>query len=76
LQELLEYIVKSLVSKPEEVRIEQSEADGWVNFQLHVAPEEVGKVIGHKGRVAKAIRTLLKIMATREGTRVNLEIGE
>ena len=72
--ELVEYVAKSLVDKPEEVSVEvHGEGDGQV-IELHVADDDMGKVIGRNGSVAKALRTLLKVVSAREGTTINLEI--
>jgi predicted RNA-binding protein YlqC (UPF0109 family) len=74
MKELIEYIAKSIVDKPEEVVVvEEAVADGVV-LKLQVAPEDTGKVIGKEGRIAKAMRTLLRVAAIRKGTRATLEI--
>jgi len=73
-QELIEYVAKSLVDNPDEVSVElHEEPDGRV-LELHVAEEDMGKVIGRNGSVAKALRTLLKVMAARDGETISLEI--
>ena len=75
MKELVEYIAKSLVDDPESVKVEQIEKDHeFVNVTLEVNPEDKGKVIGRQGRVAKSIRTLLRVIAVKENVRVNLEI--
>lgn len=74
MKELVEYIAKSLVDSPAEVRVKQVEGEQSIIVELRVAPKDMGKVIGRQGRVAKAIRTLLKVAAAREGKRVVLEI--
>jgi hypothetical protein len=72
--ELVEYVAKSLVDDPEAVSVEvHDEPDGRV-IELHVAEEDMGKVIGRNGSVAKALRTLLKVISAREGEPVSLEI--
>jgi len=73
-KELVEYIAKALVAKPEEVEVVAIEGDRTSVLQLKVAPEEKGRVIGKEGRIAEAMRTLLKVAAAREGKRVILEI--
>jgi predicted RNA-binding protein YlqC (UPF0109 family) len=73
-EELLEYLAKSLVDKPDEVRVVRSERDGTVVLELHVAPDEVGKIIGRQGRVARALRTVVRASAARTGERAMLEI--
>lgn len=71
---LVEYVAKSLVDDPEAVTVEMhDEPDGRV-IELHVAESDMGKVIGRNGSVAKALRTLLKVVAAREGEQVSLEI--
>lgn len=72
--ELVEYVAKSLVDDPEAVTVEvHDEPDGRV-IELHVAEDDMGKVIGRNGSVAKALRTLLKVISAREGEPVSLEI--
>lgn len=71
---LIEYVAKSLVDKPDEVKVELLEEDGAQVIELHVAEEDMGKVIGRNGSVAKALRTLLKVVSAREGESVSLEI--
>jgi len=73
-KQLVEYIAKSLVEHPEEVRINQVEGEHSVILELRVAPEDRGKIIGKQGRIARATRVLLKAAATREGKRAVLEI--
>jgi predicted RNA-binding protein YlqC (UPF0109 family) len=71
---LLEHVAKQLVDDPSAVVVTE-ELDGeFIKLHLQVAEADVGKVIGRGGRIAKAIRALLKVMATRDGTKVNLEI--
>jgi uncharacterized protein len=71
---LVEFVAKSLVDDPDAVSVEvHDEPEGRV-IELHVAEEDMGKVIGRNGSVAKALRTLLKVVAAREGESVTLEI--
>ncbi len=72
--ELLTHVAKQLVDKPDDVKVTETVDGDFVKLHLAVAEEDVGKVIGRGGRVAKAIRAVLKVMATRDGTKVNLEI--
>ncbi len=74
MRELVEYIAKSLVDYPDQVRINQVEGEQSVILELRVAPGDRGKVIGKQGRIARATRVLLKAAATREGKRGVLEI--
>jgi uncharacterized protein len=72
--ELLDYLARQLVDEPDEVRIEQAEDAHGVVLRLHVAPADVGKVIGRKGRIAHALRTVVRAGGTRRGERFLLEI--
>ena len=73
-KELVEFVVKSLVDAPDEVSVNVIEGEKSTILELKVAQEDVGKVIGKQGRIAKAIRTILSASATRDGKRANLEI--
>ncbi|MEA5106390.1 MAG: KH domain-containing protein [Sphaerochaeta associata] len=73
-RDLVEYIVKSLVDVPDEVSINVVEGEKSTILELKVASEDVGKVIGKQGRIAKAIRTILSASATKGGKRAVLEI--
>lgn len=66
MQALIEVIAKSLVDNPEEVTVSVKEKDRLVVYELHVAPSDMGKVIGKQGRIAKAIRAVVKAAASRE----------
>ena len=72
--ELLEHVAKALVDDPSGVVVKEEQDGDFLKLHLQVAETDVGKVIGRGGRIAKAIRALLKVMATRDGTKVNLEI--
>ena len=74
MKDLLEYVVKSLVSNPDSVQIDESENDGEVVFEVRVAPEDMGRIIGKGGRIAKAVRSLMKAASFKENKRVNVEI--
>ena len=74
MKELIEYIAKAIVDKPEEVKVTEVPSENGVILTLQVAPEDTGKVIGKEGRIAKAMRTLLRVAAIRKGTRATLEI--
>ncbi len=72
---LIEAIAKSLVTKPEEVVVrEKGERDGQTVLELRVAPEDMGKVIGRQGRIAKAIRTVVKAASIKQNKQVIVEI--
>ena len=74
MKELLLYMAKNLVDNPDAVSVtEISEEDGLV-LELRVAPEDMGKVIGRQGRIAKEIRTIIKTVAQRDGEKVTVEI--
>jgi uncharacterized protein len=72
--ELVEYLAKGLVDKPDEVRVERVERDGAVVLELHVAADDVGKVIGRQGRTARALRTIVRASGARSNERALLEI--
>ena len=74
MKELVEFIVKSLVDQTDQVVITEIRNGRNVTLELHVAPEDMGRVIGKGGRVANAIRSLLRVMAVKEGVRVTLDI--
>jgi len=76
LTEIVEYLARRLVDDPDAVRVEEIERDGAVVLQLHVAPDDVGKVIGRQGRIARALRTIVRASAARRDHRVLLEIVE
>ena len=75
MRELLDYLARRLVDEPDAVRVEEVEEDGALLLRLHVAPDDVGKVIGRQGRIARALRTIVRAGAAREGRRVLLEIA-
>lgn len=74
MKELVEYIAKSLVNDPSQVRVEVVPDGKFVVVKLYVASEDTGRVIGKEGRVANAIRLLLRAMAANDNTRVTLKI--
>ena len=74
--ELLEYLARQLVDEPDAVRVERTEdEEGALVLQLHVADDDVGKVIGRHGRVVRALRTVVRASAGGEGRRVLVEIA-
>jgi predicted RNA-binding protein YlqC (UPF0109 family) len=76
LAELVEYLARRLVDDPDAVRVEESEREGAVVLTLHVAQDDVGKVIGRQGRVARALRAVVRAGAARQRQRVLLEIAD
>lgn len=73
-RDLVEFIARALVDTPDAVEVTMIEGDQSTILELHVGPDDVGKVIGKHGRIAKAIRTVLAASSTRSGKRVVLEI--
>jgi uncharacterized protein len=71
---MLEFVAKGLVDKPDDVRVVRTERDGAVVFELHVAPDDVGKVIGRQGRIVRALRTLVRAAGGRVNQRALLEV--
>ena len=74
--ELLAYLARQLVDKPDAVRVETEERDDAVVFLLHVDQDDIGKVIGRQGRIARALRAIVRASAARDRRRVLLEIVE
>jgi len=74
MKELVEMIARSLVDNPEQVQVIETESDKAVMLELRVAPDDMGKVIGKQGKIAKSIRTLTKAAAAKAGKRVVVEI--
>ncbi|MBO6137129.1 MAG: KH domain-containing protein [Lachnospiraceae bacterium] len=74
MKELVEVIAKALVDNPDEVNVTETEKDGGLNLELRVAQGDMGKVIGKQGRIARAIRSVVKAQSTREDKKVNLDI--
>ena len=73
MKELVETIAKALVDSPDEVVVTESETEREIVLQLHVAQEDMGKVIGKQGKIAKAIRTVMKSLAAKEHKKVIIE---
>ena len=74
MRELVEVIAKALVEHPEEVSVTETEKNGEIIVELKVAPSDMGKVIGKQGRIAKAIRSVVKAAASKEEKKVTVEI--
>ncbi len=74
MKELVEVIAKALVENPDEVLVTQKEEGKNITVELHVAPSDMGKVIGKQGRIAKAIRSVVKAASSKDNKRVDVEI--
>jgi predicted RNA-binding protein YlqC (UPF0109 family) len=74
MKELLTYIAQNLVDHPGQVSVNEIDCDGEIVLELRVAPEDMGKVIGRQGRIAKEIRTVVRSYAQRNNTRVTVDI--
>jgi predicted RNA-binding protein YlqC (UPF0109 family) len=74
LKELVEFIAKSIVDDPSQVHVSEIEGEASVILELRVGPEDMGRVIGKGGRTANAMRTLVKVLAAKQGKRVTLEV--
>jgi len=76
MKNLIEYIAKAMVSQPEQVAVDEISNRRGTTLTLTVAPEDMGRIIGKGGRMANAMRTLLRVASVRSGDHVTLEIGE
>jgi predicted RNA-binding protein YlqC (UPF0109 family) len=76
MRDLVEFLARSLVEDPDSVRVEELDDGGDTVLEVHVAPDDLGRVIGRSGRVANAIRSVAKAAATHEERRVMVEIVE
>ena len=74
MKELVEYIAKSIVNSPDDVVVTEETEDNNIRLKLQVADEDKGRVIGKQGRVAEAMRTLIRVKAAKQGIRAGLEI--
>jgi uncharacterized protein len=74
LKELTEHMARAVVNDVEKVHVEEVEGASMIVLELSVAPDDMGRIIGKEGRVANAMRTLLRTSAAKDGKRVNLEI--
>jgi hypothetical protein len=75
MKELIEFMARAIVDYPDEVEVTEEDEEDGIVFHLTVAESDMGKVIGKQGRIANAMRTLLKVAAIRKDTRAILEIG-
>ena len=76
MQELLTFLAKSLVDHPDQVQVTKTESAEAVLYELEVAQEDMGRVIGKQGRIAKSVRTIMKAAAPRDGRYVDVDIHE
>jgi len=76
MRDLVEILAKALVDNPDQVKVTQTEGERTIDISLRVAPEDMGKVIGKQGKIAKAIRTVVKAAAVKDGRRVNVDIDQ
>ncbi len=76
MKELIEFIARSLVDDPNQVQVKQDRSGGAVRIELHVAKEDMGRVIGKNGRVANSMRVLLRVAAAAEGKQASLDVIE
>ncbi|MEG2380525.1 MAG: KH domain-containing protein [Oscillospiraceae bacterium] len=74
MKELLEFIARSMVDNPDAIEVKVSEKENATVLELHVAESDMGKVIGKQGRIAKAIRTIMKASASRDNKKVIVDI--
>ena len=74
MKELLTYVARNLVEHPDQVTVTETVEDGEMVLELRVAPEDMGKVIGRQGRIAKEIRTVVRSYAQRTGVKVSVDI--
>jgi len=74
MKDLVEYIAKSLVNAPDDVVVTEEEGEEGIVLKLQVADDDKGRIIGKQGRIAQAIRTLIRVKAAKAGTRVTLDI--
>lgn len=76
MKKALLYIISSIVEKPDEVKIEEKEENGTIQFTINLAKEDMGRVIGKGGKVIRAIRNVMKIPAIKQEKRINITLAE
>ena len=74
MRELIEYVATALVAQPESVQVDEVPSGRMLVYEISVADEDVGKIIGRQGKVIRALRTLVKASATRQGVRVDVDV--
>jgi predicted RNA-binding protein YlqC (UPF0109 family) len=76
MKDILVYLLTNIVDTPDEVAVDESEADGVTTFTIHVAPTDMGKVIGKEGKIIRSIRNILKVKAMKEDKRIYVTLAE
>ena len=76
MKDTLTHIITAIVDHPEDIVIEETEAEGTVSFVIHVNPEDMGRVIGKSGKVIRSIRNVMKIPAIKQNKRIDISINE
>jgi uncharacterized protein len=74
MKELVEYVARGLVEEPDKVTVTEIDQGNLIIYELEVAPDDMGKIIGRQGRVINALRSIVKAAAVRRGVRVNVEV--
>lgn len=74
MKELVEFIARSLMDAPDSVKVTEVESEGMTTYEIEVAPDEVGKLIGRQGRIIKAVRSVVRASAARQSRRVAVEV--
>jgi predicted RNA-binding protein YlqC (UPF0109 family) len=76
MKQFLEYVVPNLVTHPEEVQVSEETKEGVIHLMIKVNPEDVGRVIGKSGKIIKSLRQLVRVMAIKQGVRVNVDVAD
>ena len=76
MKDLLEYIVSSIVEKPDKIQIEEQDSDGVTNYVISVSQDDMGRVIGKGGKVIRAIRNTLRVPAMKQGKKIYVSLSE
>lgn len=76
MKDQLQFIIASIVDKPEEIKIDETEENGLVHFSIKVAKEDIGKVIGKEGKIIRAIRSVMRIPAMKQGKKITISLDE
>jgi predicted RNA-binding protein YlqC (UPF0109 family) len=76
MKQFLEYVIPNLVTHPDEVVVTEEEKDGVIHLIIQVNPEDVGRVIGKSGKIIKSLRQLVRVMAIKQGVRVNVDVAD